>query len=60
MDLTTLSFTKTYILCTIQPFSGRENRPLELKQQNLKNLYLAATRTRNLNFKILSMKCPND
>jgi hypothetical protein len=30
--------TKTYILNTIKPFSGHENRPLGLKQQNLKNL----------------------
>jgi hypothetical protein len=38
INLTTLFFTKTYILNTIKPFSGHKNRPLGLKQQNLKNL----------------------
>jgi hypothetical protein len=56
INLTTLFLTKIYILNTIKPFSGLENRPSGLKQQKLKNLSLVAT-LRNLNFKILSMKC---
>jgi hypothetical protein len=38
INLTTLFLTKTYILNTIQPFLGHKNGPLELKQQNVKNL----------------------
>jgi hypothetical protein len=55
INLTTLYFTKTYILNTIKPFSGHKNRPLGLKQQNPKNLSEVAT-LRHLNFKILSMR----
>jgi hypothetical protein len=55
INLTTLFPTKTYTLNTMQPFSGQENRPLELKQQNLKNLSKAAF-YRNLNFKIQNFK----
>jgi hypothetical protein len=53
--LTTLFLTKTSLLNTIKPFSGYKNRPLGLKQQNLKNLSEVAT-LRNLNFKILSIR----
>jgi hypothetical protein len=35
-NLTAFFLTKTYILNTIKPFTGHENRPLGLKQQ--KNL----------------------
>jgi hypothetical protein len=55
INLTTLFLTKIYTLNTIKPFSGHKNRPLGLKQQNLKNLSEVAG-LRNLNFKILSMR----
>jgi hypothetical protein len=51
INLATLFSTKAYLLNTIKPFSGHENRSLTKSQ---KNLYKGGT-LMNLNFKILSM-----
>jgi hypothetical protein len=51
INLATLFSTKSYLLNTIQPFSGHENRSSTKSQKPLQGGTL-----RNLNFKILSMQ----
>jgi hypothetical protein len=52
LNLTTLSCTKLYLLNTIKPFSGHENRSLTKFQKT----FTRGVPLRNLNFKILSMQ----
>jgi hypothetical protein len=50
IDLTTFFLTKSYLLNTIKPFSGHENRYLTKSQKTFRGTL------RNLNFKILSIQ----
>jgi hypothetical protein len=51
INLATLFWTKSYLLNTINPFSGHENRSLTKFQKPLQGGY-----PYNLNFKILRMQ----
>jgi hypothetical protein len=52
INLATLFLTKSYLLYTIKPFSGHENRSLT---KSKKKTYKGGT-LKNLNFEILSMQ----